>query len=142
MNKAEEYNSSIFDEILLETNPHEAQKTENRMLLAARIDEGIKAKGWNKGEFATRINKEQSVITKWLSGTHNFTTDTLWDIEDVLNIKLMQLDDKPKEQILHYHITVQQSIDPDNFIEIEENKSEFQYWKSATAKKQSNSYIN
>ena len=33
-----------------------------------------------------------SLVTKWLSGTHNFTVDTLIELEHVLEIDLFHLD--------------------------------------------------
>ncbi len=89
MNKAEPYNSSILDEIFDSITPEEEEKIRKRMLLAARIDKGIKAKGWKKKDLALALNKQRSEITTWLSGTHNFNTDTLFDIERVLNIGLV-----------------------------------------------------
>jgi ribosome-binding protein aMBF1 (putative translation factor) len=35
------------------------------------------------------MGKKPSDITRWLSGTHNFTTETLWEIERVLQIQLL-----------------------------------------------------
>ena len=89
MSKAEAYNSTILDGIFDSITPDEEDKIRKRMLLAARIDEGIKAKGWKKKDLALALNKQHSEITKWLSGTHNFNTDTLFDIERVLNIGLV-----------------------------------------------------
>ena len=83
-NKAEEYTSDIINQVLKEISKDDAEKIRNRMLLAAKIEDGFKAKGWKKLDFAKKLNKKPSVITKWLSGTHNFTIDTLWDIERLL----------------------------------------------------------
>ena len=90
MNKAEPYNSSIIDEISDSIIPEEEEKIRKRMMIAERIDKGIKAKGWKKKDLALALNKQCSEITKWLSGTHNFNTDTLFDIERVLNIGLVK----------------------------------------------------
>lgn len=111
MSKAEAYNSAILDEILGSVTPREAGKIRKRMLLAAKINEGIKAKGWKKKDLALALNKRRSEITKWLSGTHNFNTDTLFDIEGVLNIGLVALGDAPKEQVIKYHIVVSQTVE-------------------------------
>ena len=103
MSKAEAYNSTILDEIFNSINPEEEDKIRKRMLLAARIDKGIKAKGWKKKDLALALNKHHSEIIKWLSGTHSFNSDTLFDIERVLNICLVKLDEAPKEQVVKFN---------------------------------------
>lgn len=35
------------------------------------------------------MGKKPSEVTRWLSGTHNFTTETLWQMERVLRIQLL-----------------------------------------------------
>ena len=47
------------------------------------------SRGLTNQEFAFMMGKKPSEITRWLSGTHNFTTETLWEIERVLNIQLL-----------------------------------------------------
>jgi hypothetical protein len=114
MSKAEAYNSSILDEIIDSITPEEEEKVRNRMLLAARIDRGIKAKGWKKKDLALAFNKQRSEITKWLSGTHNFNSDTLFDIERVLNICLITLCDAPKEQVVKSILVVCEKVESTN----------------------------
>ncbi len=87
--KAEKYSSPLIKELMAERDPVQTAKTRNRMILAAKIEDAYKAKGWNKKEFAEEMGKEPSVITKWLSGTHNFTADTLTEIGLKLGIKLL-----------------------------------------------------
>jgi transcriptional regulator with XRE-family HTH domain len=89
MNKTETYDCTEIDGLLKELLPEEYERTEKRMLLAARIDDGLKNRGWKKKDLAAVLRKTPSEITKWLSGTHNFTCDTLFDIERVLNINLI-----------------------------------------------------
>ena len=57
-------------------------------LKAVLIDEALKAKGWNKKQLAEVMHKNPSEVTKWLSGTHNFTLETLYLIELHLGVKL------------------------------------------------------
>ena len=78
--------NDLFEEI---QGSKELKRTENKMLLAKKIDMGMKAKGFNKSEFAEEVGQKNSVITRWLSGTHNFTSDTLTDIEETLDINLL-----------------------------------------------------
>jgi transcriptional regulator with XRE-family HTH domain len=95
MNKAENYNSPLIEDILNDIPQEEYEKIGKKMLLAARIDDAIKAKGWKKGDFAKMMQKNPSEISKWLSGTHNFTCETLIDIENILDVELILLEKKP-----------------------------------------------
>ena len=85
MSKAKLYTSNLIDELFQETSPEELEKTEKRMLLAAQIEDAMKQKGWKAKDLARAIGKSPSEISKWLSGTHNFTSDTLFDLEKVLD---------------------------------------------------------
>jgi transcriptional regulator with XRE-family HTH domain len=126
MSKAESYNSSILDEILNSITPEEEEKIRKRMLLAARINNGIKAKGWKKKDLALALNKQRSEITKWLSGTHNFNSDTLFDIERVLNIGLVTVDDATKLQVVRFHVVVSEkveSVNPSFYVGLLNDKS-------------------
>lgn len=98
MKKIEGYRRSIIDEILDSITDEESMRTSKRMSLAMKIDEAMKAKRRKNKDLANALDKELSVITKWLSGTHNFTVDTLCDIERVLNIEIINVDIKPKIQ--------------------------------------------
>ena len=106
MSKAEEYTSKISEELLQKLSPEESEKIEKRMLLAAKIDDALKAKGWKKKDFADAFSKKPSEITKWLSGTHNFTANTLWDIERILGVELIALEEKQMEQVISFHISI------------------------------------
>ena len=65
------------------------EKTAMRMRLAITIADAIAQSGFTQKEFAERMNKKPSEISKWLSGTHNFTIDTLYDISRELGITLI-----------------------------------------------------
>lgn len=99
MNKAENYTSIIMEQVSNETSSKDAEKIRNKMLLAAKIEDALKAKGWKKLDLANRLNKKPSVITKWISGTHNFTTETLWDIEKLLGINLINITNHKNKDI-------------------------------------------
>ncbi|MCF8332224.1 MAG: helix-turn-helix transcriptional regulator [Bacteroidales bacterium] len=82
---------SVLNHLLQDTTPEKQRRTDNKMLLAVKIKETMDAKGWKKADLARALNKEKSVITLWLSGTHNFKIDTLSDIESVLQVKLLNV---------------------------------------------------
>jgi transcriptional regulator with XRE-family HTH domain len=88
--KKNTYQSPLLSELLESISPEEQDKTTKKMMLAAKIAEGIKKKKLKKGEFADLLGKRPSEVSKWLSGTHNFTIETLMDIEKVLSVKLLE----------------------------------------------------
>lgn len=133
MNKQETYKSSFIEEFLKEITPDEIRNTRKRMLLAARIDDAIKLKGWKRKDLAKALGKNSSEITKWLSGTHNFTTDTLFDLENILEIQLLRLENKPFTLVKTYiyRTTSQQVSEPaDKWLSTINDKSSIPYYKA------------
>lgn len=106
MKKAQTYNSDLIDDLLNEITPREQKRTENRMLLAAKIADGLKAKGWSKQKLAEELGyKSSSIVTKWLSGTNNFTADLLSDIQDALDIVLLNTGSEKSSSVLVLNVS-------------------------------------
>ena len=89
MDKADAYTSDILTQLAQSTPVAMVAKINRQMALAVRIADAIKDKGWSQKDFSDKMGKKPSEISRWLSGCHNFTTDTIWKIEDVLNIHLL-----------------------------------------------------
>ena len=100
------YTSKAIAGVLAKVSSKEQKRTEQRMLLAAKIADAIEAKGWTRKEFAERLDKHPSEVTKWLSGTHNFTHDTLIDIQEELDIKLISLEPAVTKVVYQLNVTV------------------------------------
>lgn len=110
MKKAREYSSSVIEGILSETNSKEKRKISKRMRLAAKIADAMNAKGWNNNRLMEEMGKNSaSIVSRWLSGTHNFTSDTLFDLEEVLKINLLNLEDKKVQTIQVFHFQASQT---------------------------------
>ena len=60
------------------------EQVERKMRIAAHIEDAMTRAGLTKTQFARLMGKYPSEITKWLSGTHNFTSDLLTEIEVTL----------------------------------------------------------
>jgi len=104
---------SIIGEILESISPTEANRIENKMLLAAKIDDAMKAKGWKKRDLMLAMSKRnQSEITRWLSGTHNFTSDLLSDLGMVLNTNFFNLESAPPKSVVYHIVTVSVPANP------------------------------
>lgn len=111
-NNPEIYNSDLIDNLLDSVSSEDSERIEKKMLMAAKIDDAIKAKGWKKKDLMTALGKDnQSIITKWLSGTHNFTMDTLIDLERVLDISLLNLESRKEQLVVKFHVEVSQAVE-------------------------------
>ena len=108
--KARKYTSSTLQELLDEVTPLEMEQTKVKMQLAARIDDFMRAKGWNKSQFAVKVGKNPSEITKWFSGTQNFTIDVLTEIASALGVELTALFGKNQVQVIYRKEIVVKSI--------------------------------
>jgi len=88
---------NLIGGLLASVSESEKELIDYRMSLAAKIIAGMRAKGWNRTEFAKQMKVQNSVVTKWLSGYNNFESDTLFEIGKKLGIQLLQLESQ-KEQ--------------------------------------------
>ena len=59
--------------------------------IAERIIEVLKAKNLTQKDFAQKLHKRESEISKWLTGRHNFTMQTIAKIETALGCKLINI---------------------------------------------------
>jgi transcriptional regulator with XRE-family HTH domain len=98
---ARKHSSTIVNQFLDDTSPAEKLQTSSKMALAVRLDDLIKTKGWGKSEFAEIVGKSPSEITKWLSGTQNFTIDTLAEIAVALKVPLSELFTARQQQVVN-----------------------------------------
>ena len=62
------------------------------MEIAARIDSLLQQKGWTSADLARAFDKSPSEISRWLSGTHNFTLETLARLEAILSAPILRIE--------------------------------------------------
>ena len=107
MNKPTRQKSNAVQKLQTSRSPASFEKTKKMMMLAASISDALEEKGWNKKDLAKAMDQYESVISKWLSGTHNFTIDTLFDIEQALGIILVSSQkNKTLEFVNRYEYTI------------------------------------
>lgn len=61
------------------------KRIETRMLVAKMLYDFLNTQAISQQTLASMMGKQPSEVSKWLSGNHNFTIDTLSDIGFVLN---------------------------------------------------------
>lgn len=68
------------------------EKQIRRKLISEQILEALTASGMSRKEFAQKMRRLPSEVTKWLSGKHNFTSDLLAEISVVLQKPITGVD--------------------------------------------------
>jgi transcriptional regulator with XRE-family HTH domain len=89
MDSARKYSSPNLKNILKSNEDKEYSHIESRMGIAVRIASRLKEIQLSKLQFSKILHVQPSMVTRWLSGTHNFTSDTLTDIQKALGIALL-----------------------------------------------------
>jgi len=81
--------NKLFRELLKNVAPETKSFVELSVNIANSIVDILKNKKITQKEFARMMDKDESEISKWLCGTHNFTLKTISKIESVLNEKII-----------------------------------------------------
>lgn len=81
--------TGVLGRMIEEVDPVKLAKTRNRMVVAAKIADAMKAKNLNQKQFAKLMGRTESEISDWLSGDRNFTIDTLFDIGQALGVTFL-----------------------------------------------------
>ena len=99
MNRKRDGNNSAIEWLNDRIDPISYKKTSTKMNIAAMIDDAMIAKGWSKKDLMEKMGKKnQSEITRWLSGTQNFTVDKLVELSLLLDIKLVAMYEEKAEK--------------------------------------------
>lgn len=83
--------SASLTRIMNNIDEDKLRRTRDRMLVAVKINDTLKAKGISQKRFAEMTGRSESGISEWLSGDRNFTIDTLSDIKKYLGLDLLNI---------------------------------------------------
>lgn len=83
--------SASLTRIMNNIDEDKLRRTSDRMLVAVKIADTLKAKGISQKKFAEMTGRSESEISEWLSGDRNFTIDTLSDIKKYLGLDLLNI---------------------------------------------------
>lgn len=81
--------SEVLQEVRKILSPLEKEKIDTKLALSARIADAVQQRYAKKGDFAEAVGVQNGLVSRWLSGSHNFTVDTLVEIEHILDIQLL-----------------------------------------------------
>lgn len=93
------YIDPMFKEALEKVPPVIRKEVGFSFDIAKRIYDILKKKGWSKTDLAKATGKKTPVVTKWMSGTHNFTMRTIAEIEVALGEEIISVkQSRPKSK--------------------------------------------
>jgi ribosome-binding protein aMBF1 (putative translation factor) len=85
-------NEQDYFDNFLKSIPEQTKRSARISLdIASQINSILKKKNISQRELASRLNKKESEISKWLSGNHNFTIKTLAGIETILGEEIISV---------------------------------------------------
>ena len=85
------YIDPLFQEVLDSVPQRVKGEVDRSFDLSSRIDALLREKGWTKTDLARKTGKKCSEVSKWLSGTQNFTLRTIALIEEALGYELINV---------------------------------------------------
>lgn len=59
--------------------------------IAKRINDILALKRWSQADLARATGQKPSLVSRWLSGTHNFTIQTIAEIEMALGYSIISV---------------------------------------------------
>lgn len=86
------YSDPLLDELYSGIPEDSRRMSDHSFAIAAHISEILARKGWNKSDLANALGKRNAEISRWMSGQHNFTIETIAKIEtalgeDIISVK-------------------------------------------------------
>ena len=86
----------ILDEIRSTMSPEMKMQVDFSVAIANRIYDILESKGLSQKDFSRMIGKTETEVSRWLSGTHNFTLATLCKISAALNEDIIKVSGQPQ----------------------------------------------
>lgn len=90
----------LFEQCLAGVAPETREEVRLNMDIANRIYDLLKAKKMTQREFAALMGKRESEISRWLTGSHGFTTTTLAKISAVLGEPIVEVKKEPQTKFV------------------------------------------
>ena len=126
-NKKNIFKGNLLKNLLDEMKDIEKVQVETKFNLANALDSLLKNKGISKSEFAARMGKSPSEISKWMSGKHNFTIDTLLEIAHALKVDIAELLKYKPEPLFKTKVTVHRKKKAEDSEEKKDDLDDFEY---------------
>lgn len=106
--------NTLFEQCLANVEPEVREEVRLNMDIANRIYDLLQAKNMTQRELAVLMGKRESEISRWLTGSHGFTTATLAKIAAALEEPIIQVKREP--EIRYVYIPLGNFVSPTDAI--------------------------
>mgnify|MGYP000175565204 CR=1 FL=1 len=96
----------ISDWLEKNSNPEIDKLVEKNLAIAMKIHEMLIERSLKPADLARLLDKKPSEISKWLTGTHTFTTKTITKIETVLGQDIIHIE--PQKEYVYLKVMVKE----------------------------------
>jgi len=100
----------LFDKCVANVAPEVMEEVSLNVDIANRISDLLKKKRMTQREFAALMEKRESEISRWLTGSHGFTTTTIAKISAVLGEPIVEV--KKKSEVKYVFVPAHSFITP------------------------------
>jgi transcriptional regulator with XRE-family HTH domain len=121
------FKGNVLKNLFEEMKEIEKVQIETKFNLANALESLLKNKGISKSEFAAKMGKSPSEISKWMSGKHNFTIDTLMEIAHALKVDITELLRFKPEPLFKTQVTVHRKKSSNESDSKNEDLDDFEY---------------
>lgn len=101
------YINPVFKDLLDRIPPESQRESELSYAIARRINEILLRKGWSQTDLAKATGKPAAAVSRWMSGTQNFTLRTIALIETSLEERILSVNHyyRPAEPVSGYALS-------------------------------------
>jgi transcriptional regulator with XRE-family HTH domain len=104
-------NNIISDWLQENQNPQIDKLVEKNLAIANKIHQLLEERGLKPADLARLLDKKPSEISKWLTGTHTFTTKTIVKIEIALGVDIIHIE--PQKEYIYFKVMVNDNVLPE-----------------------------
>lgn len=90
--------NAILESIRQETPAYIKREIDLSFYIVDRISEILQLKGMTQKDLADLLGKKESEISKWMTGTHNFTIRSIAKIERALNVSIFDIEKEKQSE--------------------------------------------
>ena len=108
-------NNIINDWLQENGSPEIAKLVEKNLAIANKIHEMLEERRLKPADLARMLKKTPSEISKWLTGTHTFTTKTITKIETILGDDIIHVEPQREIVYLKVYVNHEEEIEETSF---------------------------